>query len=153
MFETHVDTLYVWVAVGTCSVAVLGVVLGMPTAAPPDATGVAATIDEVATSPPGSVVHRYLVADEWSIGSRQIGLRNVGGTARATLLTTITPARTERLRVVLGGTDPANVYGSPAAFRGDVRRAEDRSSSWRPAPDRLTVRRVGWGGTDVTLVG
>ena len=153
MFETHVDTLYLWVGLGTVSVAVLGVVVGLPTTAPPDATEAAATVDEVTTSPPGSVAHRQLVAEEWSLDGRELRLHNDGGTATARLVRTAVPARTDRLRTVLSGGRPRTVYGSPDAFRKDVRKARNTDAAWQPAPDRLTARHVAWGGTDVTIVG
>ncbi|MEF8827887.1 MAG: hypothetical protein V5A49_02565 [Haloarcula sp.] len=153
MFETHVDTLYLWVGLGTVSVAVLGVVLGLPTTAPPDATETAATIDEVTTSPVGSVAHRRLVAEEWSLDGRELRLRNDGGTATARLVRTAVPARTDRLRTVLLGERPRTMYDSPEAFSRDVRKARNTDGAWRPAPDRLTVRHVAWGGADVTIVG
>ena len=153
MFETYVDTLYLWVGLGTVSVAVLGVVVGLPTTAPPDATATAATIDEVTTSPPGSVAHRRLVATEWVSTSREIRLRNDGGTATARLVQAVIPARTDRLQAVVNGERPQAVYESPAAFRRDTRQARTASDGWRPAPDRVTVRHVAWGGTDVTIVG
>jgi len=153
MFETHVDTLYLWVGLGTVSVAVLGVVVGLPTTAPPDATDAAATIDEVTTSPAGSVKHRRLIADEWVLDGRAIRLRNGGGTATARLLRAAVPARTEKLRTVLDGERPETVYDSPDAFRRDIRAAGNTDADWKPAPDRLTVRHVAWGGTDVTIVG
>ncbi|EMA19295.1 DUF7283 family protein [Haloarcula argentinensis] len=153
MFETHVDTLYLWVGLGIVSVAVLGVVVGLPTTAPPDATAAAATIDEVTTSPPGSVAHRRLVATEWAFDGREIRLRNDGGTATARLIRTAVPARTEQLQSVVDGTRPKAVYESPAAFHRDARQARTTDDGWRPAPDRVTVRHVAWGGTDVTIVG
>ena len=153
MFETHVDTLYLWVSLGTVSVAVLGVVVGLPTTAPPDATAAAATIDSVTTSPSGSVAHRRLIAAEWVLTSREIRLRNDGGTATARLIRSVVPARTDRLQAVMNGERPRAVYDSPDAFRRDTRRARTKDNGWRPAPDRLTVRHVAWGGTDVTIVG
>ncbi|EMA33731.1 DUF7283 family protein [Haloarcula japonica] len=153
MFETHVDTLYLWVGLGTVSVAVLGVVVGLPTTAPPDATAAAATIDEITTSPPGSVGHRRLVATEWAFDGREIRLRNDGGTATAWLIRTAVPARTKQLQTVVDGERPKAVYESPDAFRRDIRRARTTDDGWRPAPDRVTVRHVAWGGTDVTIVG
>jgi len=153
MFETHVDTLYLWVGLGTVSVAVLGVVVGLPTTAPPDATGAAATIDEVATSPAGSVAHRRLIAEEWVVTSREIRLRNDGGTATARLVRTPVPARTDQLRSVLDGKRPAAAYDTPDAFRRDIRAARNTDANWHPAPNRMTVRHVAWGGTDVTIVG
>lgn len=153
MFDTNVDTLFVWVAVGAVSVAVLGVVTGLPTTAPPDADGLATTVDEVATSPPGSVESRHIAASEWSVRNRQLGLRADGGTTHATLLRPVVPALTGRLAAVLDGRDPASVFESPAAFRRATDSAGTTTERWRPAPDRVTIRRVAWGESDVTLVG
>lgn len=153
MFETHVDTLYLWVGLGTVSVAVLGVAVGLPTTAPPDATETAATIDSVTTSPVGSVAHRRLIAAEWVLTSREIRLRNDGGSATARLIRSVVPARTDRLQAVVNGERPQAVYDSPDALRQDTRRARTADNGWRPAPDRLTVRHVAWRGTDVTVVG
>ena len=153
MFETHVDTLYLWLGLGTVSVAVLGVVIGLPTTAPPDATAAAATIDEVTTSPPGSVANRRLAAAEWRFNGRELRLRNDGGTATARLIRAAVPAQTNQLRAVLTGERPQTVYDSPEAFSREVRKARNTDTAWRPAPGRLTVRHVAWGGTDVTIVG
>ncbi|MFU1780327.1 hypothetical protein ACM16X_02980 [Haloarcula japonica] len=149
MFETHVDTLYLWVGLGTVSV----VVVGLPTTAPPDATAAAATIDEITTSPPGSVAHRRLVATEWAFDDREIRLRNDGGTATARLIRTAVPARTKQLQTVVDGERPKAVYESPDAFHRDIRRARTTDDGWQPSPDRVTVRHIAWGGTDVTIIG
>lgn len=153
MFDTTVDTLYVWVAVGAVSLAVFGVVLGLPTGAPPDAAAVATTIDEVATSPPGSVANRGLDAEEWSLTNRRLGLRSDGGTAHQTLLGPVVPVVDGPLIAVLGGVDPAKRFESPAAFKRAVTAAGTTDTRWRPAPDIITVRHVAWGGVDATLVG
>ncbi|MDS0281149.1 DUF7283 family protein [Haloarcula onubensis] len=153
MFDTHVDTAYVWVAVGVVSVAVLGVVTQLPASAPPDAAAAATTIDEVATGPPGSVATRDLHAAEWSLTGRQLGLRASGGTAHETLLQPVVPAVDEALAAVLDGERPSAAFGSPGAFRRATERAATDGDQWRPAPDRLTARHVAWGGVDVTLVG
>ncbi|MGB9952545.1 DUF7283 family protein [Haloarcula marismortui] len=153
MFETHVDTLSLWVGLGTVSVAVLGVVVGLPTTAAPDATAAAATIDKVTTSPPGSVAHRRLVATEWAFDGSEIRLRNDGGSATARLTRTAVPAQTDRLQNVVNGERPEAVYESPVAFSRATRQARTANDGWRPAPDRVTVRHVAWGGTDVTVVG
>ena len=153
MFETHVDTLYVWVAVGAVSVAVFGVVTQLPTAAPPDGAATVQTIDEVATSPPGSVATRELDAEEWSLTTRQVGLRSDGGTVHETLLRPIVPATNASLVAVLDGVRPSTVFEDGAAFANATDRATTNGTRWRPAPDRMTVRRVAWGGVDVTLVG
>jgi hypothetical protein len=151
MFDTQVDTLYVWVAVGAVSVAVFGIVTQLPTAQPPDGAAAATTIDEVATSPPGSVESRELDAEEWSLSRRQLGLRSDSATVRQTLLEPVVPATTDSLAAVLDGEDPEAVFDSTEAFRN----ATDRTggTDWRPAPETMTVRHVRWGGVDVTLVG
>ena len=153
MFDTHVDTVAVWVAVGAVSVAVLGVVTQLPTAAPPDGAAAATTIDEVATSPPGSVAARELHATEWSLTGRQLGLRSAGGTVHETLLHRVVPAVNANLTAVLDGQRPSAVFDAPDAFGRATERAGTDREQWRPAPDRLTARHVAWGGVDVTLVG
>ncbi|MBX0293472.1 DUF7283 family protein [Haloarcula nitratireducens] len=155
MLETHAETPFVWVALAAVSVAVLGVVVESPSTAPPDAAATAATVDEIATSPPGSVATRDLTATEWTLTSRQVGLRADGGTAHATFLRSVVPAVEGRLAAALDGRRPSELFGSPAGFRRAVERAETGTAAgeWRPAPERVTVRRVAWGGVDVTLVG
>ncbi|MBX0286099.1 hypothetical protein EGH22_07155 [Halomicroarcula sp. F28] len=153
MFDTNVDTVSVWVAVGAVSVAVLGVITQLPTSAPPDAAAAATTIDEVATGPPGSVATRELHATEWSLAGRQLGLRSAGGTVHETLLHQVVPAVNPSLAAVLDGERPSSVFDSPDAFRRASERARTEREQWRAAPDRLTARHVAWGGVDVTLVG
>ena len=153
MFGTNVDTAYVWVAVGTVSLAVLGVVTQLPTSAPPDCGAAAATVDEVATGPPGSVATHELHASEWSLTGRQLGLRSEGGTVHETLLRPVTPAVTDNLEAVLDGKRPSAVFDSPNGFRRAAETAGLDRQQWRPAPDRLTARHVALGGVDVTLVG
>jgi hypothetical protein len=153
MFDTHVDALYVWVAVGAVSVAVLSVVLQLPTTAPPGAAETARTIDEVATGPPGSVATRELDAAEWRLTGRQLGLRSESGTVHETLLRGVIPAVTDSLAAVLDGEAPSAAFDSPSAFENATETAATNATGWRPAPDRLTVRHVAWGGVDVTLVG
>ena len=153
MFDTNVDTAYVWVTVGAVSIAVLGVVTQLPTSAPPDAAAAATTIDEVATSPPGSVATRELHATEWSLTERQLGLRSAGGIVHETLLRPVVPAVTASLAAVVDGERPSVLFDSPGAFRRATERAQTDRERWRPAPDRLTARHVVWKGVDVTLVG
>lgn len=153
MFDTTVETLYIWVAVSAVSLAVFGVVLGLPAGAPPDAAAVATTIDEVVTSPPGSVATRSLDAEEWSLTNRRLGLRSEAGTAHQTLMRPVVPVVDGPLIPVLDGAAPAERFGSSAAFEQAVAAAGTTDTNWRPAPDRIRVRHVAWGGVDVTLVG
>jgi hypothetical protein len=153
MFDTHVDALYVWVAVGAMSVAVFAVVTQLPTAAPPDGAAAAETIDEVVTGPPGSVATRELDAEEWSLSGRRLGLRSDAGTVHETLLRRVVPVVNESLVSVLDDGSPSATFDSPSDFENATVAATTNNTRWRPAPDRLTVRHVAWGGVDVTLVG
>lgn len=155
MFDVPIDTVTLWAGVGAVSVAVLAVVVQAPTTAAPDATAVAATVDEVTTSPAGSVERRPLRAQSWSLEDGQLALRNGGGTSHATLHREAVAVRSRPLASVLDGRRPAAVFSSPAAFRRAIDRARQRhrNASWWPAPKRLTVRHVSWEGVDVTLVG
>lgn len=153
MFDAHIETLWVWVGVGVVSVVVLGVVTGLPSVAPPDGAGVATTIDEVATGPPGSVATRDIHADEWTVTKRRIGLRSDSGTLHETLLASIVPAFSEPLGQVLDGSPPDSVFASRRTFERTIEQAQTTESRWRPAPDRMTVRHIEWRGIDVTLVG
>jgi len=140
MFDTHGETLYVWVALGAMSVAVLGVVTSLPSTAPPDAARVAGTIDEVATSPPGSVADRQITADSWRLADGQLRLRNDGGSVQAPVRETVLPSRSDRLRRVLDGRPPSAVYDSPAAFQRALDRSAGGHEVWRPAPATLSGR-------------
>ncbi len=154
MFDTPIDAWYVWFGVGTASVAALGVVLGLPAAAPPDATGAADAVDAVASAPPGATTTHDLDATEYRIDRHRIALRTAGGTAGAAFAYgPVTPAPDGRLARLRDGAAPSAVFDSPAALATTAGAARARNGTWRPAPDELRVRRVEWGEVDVTLVG
>ncbi|MFC7075717.1 DUF7283 family protein [Haloarcula halophila] len=155
MFDAPIDTVTLWAGVGAVSVAVLTVIAQAPTTAPPAATATAAAVDEVTTSPAGSVERRPLRAQYWSLDGRQLGLQNEGGTSHATLHRVAIPAGDRRLGQVLDGAGPETVFSSPAEFHQAIDQARNRSRNtrWWSAPDRLTARHVAWGDVDVTLVG
>jgi len=155
MFDVPVDSTYVWFGVGAVSLAVFGVAVGLPNAAPPDATATANAVDAVAVGPPGAVGTYDLPAvDRLRLGSNQIGLENDGGRAHATFAYSVTPAVTnDRLERVLDGERPRSAFDSPSAFADAATAAREHEPDWRPAPDRLTARRVAWRDVNVTLVG
>lgn len=155
MFDVPVDSTYVWFGVGTISLAVFGVAVGLPSAAPPDATAAADAVDAVAVGPPGAVgTYALTTADRFRLGPARIGLENDGGRAHATFTYPVTPALSDdRLERVLDGERPRSTFESPAAFAGAATTAREHESDWRPAPDRLTIRRVTWRDVHVTLVG
>jgi hypothetical protein len=151
---TPADAWYSWVGLGAASVVVLGVVVGLPAAAPPDPGPVAGTIDAVASSPHQSSERIEVVATEIRLDPYRIGLRGQGGSAHATIAYgPVTPVDGGQLAAVLAGTAPEGVFEDPGAFADALREARTGPRSWQPAPDRLRVRRVTWEGIDATLVG
>ena len=154
MFDAPADAWYVWLGLSAVSLAVLGVATSLPTAPTPDAASAAETIDQVAVSDYDAAATHALHANRIRVETHRIGLRNAAGTAHATLASPVTPVApgtaTARL---LRGRPPAAVFASPSAFERAVEHARERPPSWRPAATPLVVRRVSWGGVDVTLVG
>ncbi|TKX78837.1 hypothetical protein EXE53_19075 [Halorubrum sp. SD626R] len=165
MFETNVDATYAWLGLALVSVAAAGVAATLPASPPPDASGVAHTIDSVADGPHPARAEHGLAASQMRLTERSIGLRSDGGVGFASLhgpKVTPVPAghadrnRTDginRLRPVLDGVPPSSAFDDPDAFAAAASRARAAAGAWRPAPERLTVRRVHYGGVHVTLVG
>ena len=153
MLDTTADVWPTWLGLTVASLAVAGVAVGLPAAPPPDPEPVAATVDATAASPHTEREVVPVEASQIRLTPRGIALRSQGGTAHATLTRSVVPVRGPPLQRVLDGAPPASVYDSRAAFREALRVAKDREPRWRPAPPRLTVRRVHWRGVDATLVG
>lgn len=154
MFDVPVDAMYVWVGVAAVSVAALGVVTALPTTMAPDASGVADAIDRVAVAPPGAQTTQDLEATQFRLGPAQVSLRNGAGSASASVVYgPMTPTvENDLLDLILHGRHPETVFESNGAFAEAVEEAQTRTE-WRSAPAQLTIRRVSWGGSDVTLVG
>ena len=165
MFETHLDATYAWIGLAVVSVAAVGVAAAFPASPPPDADGVARTVDSVADGEYPATAEHGLAADRIRLASGSVSLGDDRGAARAALdAPRITPviragaaapnATTDaRLRRVLDGAPPDAAFDDPAAFAAAADRARAADAKWTPAPDRLTVRRVHYGGVRVTLVG
>jgi hypothetical protein len=154
MLDAPVDAWYVWIAVAAASVATLGVALSFPTAPPPDAAGVADTVDSVARCEYAATAEHPVAAAKIRIGPYRLGLRNDAGTAHATFATgPVVPIRDGTpLAAVVRGTSPRKAFDSSAAFRRAVERARERDATWHPADDRLLARCLSWEGVDATLV-
>lgn len=155
MFEFPVDAWYVWIGVAIASAAVFGIVSAFPTAPPPDAAGVADTVDEISSgSVPASATHA-VAADQIVVQPHSIRLRGEGGSAQATFaFGPVTPATGEPLRTVLEGTPPAEVFESPEAFQQAAVDANlSDSPEWQASDGTIYVRQVHWGSVRVTLVG
>ena len=154
MFDTPVDGWYTWLGVALAGVTVLGVTLGLPVAPPPTATDIATAVDATATSERDAATTVDVDAEAIRLTPRGVAVRGRGGAARAAFqYGPVVPVDGERLRAVLDGAEPARVFASPAALKTAAIEARTTEPEWRPAPRRLRVRHVTWGGVDVTLVG
>lgn len=162
MFETNLDATYAWLGLALVSVATAGVAATLPASPPPDASGVAHTIDSVGDSDHPAIAEHGLAADRIRLTTHSVALDDGSGFARATLhaprITPIQPgdrstSADSRLRRVLNGAPPDAAFDDPDAFAVATSRARATDHEWRAAPDRITVRRVHYGGVHVTLVG
>ncbi|MEF8841626.1 MAG: hypothetical protein V5A62_08370 [Haloarculaceae archaeon] len=156
MFGLPVESWYLWVGLAAASAALIGIAVELPRTTPPDAAAVAATVDGVAASPYDAVGEHPIRADAVRLSARGAALRRDGATDRAEFSfgpVVPVPPGDGPLRRVLDGNSTAERFDSPAAFAAATERARERDPTWRPAPDRLTVRRVSWRGVDATLVG
>ncbi|MFA1610477.1 DUF7283 family protein [Halobellus rubicundus] len=157
MFDLTLDAWYGWIGLSLASVALFGAVAGLPTAPPPDAGAVAATIDRVAGAEYASTAEHPLDAEQIRLGTRRIALRSDAGTAHATLSfgpVTPVPVTDSPLRDVLHGMPPERAFDSPEAFRQAVvaARANATDAPWREVDRTLIARRTTWEGVDVVLV-
>lgn len=154
MFDVPADTPWIWLGLTIASALMLGVVVGLPTAAP-NAERVAGTIDEVAATEGGSTATVSLRATEIRLGPDRVGLRAPGGRAHASLqYGPVTPVRPgTRLASVLNGEPARAVFSRPGAFRWALRRAGDRTPRWRSAGDRLRIKHASYGEVNGVLVG
>lgn len=155
MFDLPADTLPVWVGLAFASVAVLGIAVGLPTTAPPDAAGAAGAVDAVAGSPHAATTDYSLGGVDLEVTPYRLTLRRGDATAHAAFTYgPVTPvvAGTDLARV-LDGTPPESVFDSPDALATDATAAREASPLVVDQATRLTVRHVTWEGLDVTLVG
>jgi hypothetical protein len=154
MFDQPVETWYVWAGLAVASVVVLGLAVGFPRASPPDAAGVAESVDSVAASDRPVMAVHPLFAETIRLSPYRVWLRDDGATGQATFAYgPVTPVeRGSALWDVLHGTPPDRAFGSPEAFQRAVTMARGRDPTWR-SRNELLVRKLSWEGVDVTLVG
>lgn len=159
MFDTAVESTYVWLGLTVVSAGIFGLALEVPTAPPPDATPVARTVDSVAASPHEATASQPLEARQIRLGSQRVGLRGPGGDAHASFAygpvvpVLDTGGDRDRLRTILRGVPPSRVFPRPGRFERVLERSQTHDPAWQPAPESLTVRRVSWGDVNATLVG
>ena len=154
MFGLPADATWLWLGLVIGTAAMFGVVTGLP-AAPPEATQVAATVDEVAASDHPSAASVEIRADAITIGPNRLGVRGPGGTAWEPLrYGPVTPVREgSRLAAVLHGAPPASEFAMPASFEYSIGNARNRDPTWRPVNGSIQVRRVRYGEVNSVLVG
>jgi hypothetical protein len=166
--EAPADAWYVWVGVALVSMTVAGVVAGLPSQPPPDAQNAANTVDRVAASEYGTTAEYEPDADAARVGTRQIGLRNDGGTQYASVtfaaMTPVAAARGETheaATALLSGARPETVVDRTAIVNERVlwlrlanvrERIDSEGATWRPV-DTIRVRSVRIDGKVVVLVG
>ena len=148
MLDAPIDGWYAWLG--------LAVVATLPTAPPPDANNVAATVDTVAAAAPPAAARYRLGADAAQVTPDGVSLRSDGGTASATFAvgSTVPVDTGTRLAGVALGDPPGRAFETRGAFAaavGDARNASNGDRNWT-AGDTLYARHVSWGETDVTLV-
>lgn len=154
MFDAPVDAWYVWLGIALASTTAFGLAASLPDEPPPDAVGVAATVDAVAASSHVTTATHPLLVDTVKVGPHRVALRTNGEVAHATFaygpVVPVTPETP--LWKILHGTPPDHEFESPEVFRRAADSARERPESWRER-EQLTVRAVSWEGVDVTLVG
>lgn len=155
VFDVPIDGWYAWLGVATTSVAALAAVAGLPAAPPPDAAGLAGTVDRTAATEYGATATHPIEAERIRIGPRGVGLANDAGRTHATFAYgPVTPVGDDpRLERVLAGAPPDRAFDSPAALRRAAARARERPARWRRVDGPVRVRHVALEGSDVTLVG
>ena len=149
------DVPPIWIALLVVSATVLGVVLALPSAPPPDANRVAHSIDAVAATDHTAATNVPIDGAAVRLSSHRVALRSDGGTAHASLhYGPVTPVQPDSdLARVLHETPPEAVFDSPEAFRAALDRARATNSTWETAPRELHVRRVHYGEVTDVLVG
>jgi hypothetical protein len=154
MFDVPMDGLIGWLGLATVSFAVAGVALSLPSTTPPDAGALASSIDQVSTSPHEVATSVRLRADAVRVRSAQVSVRKDGVVTHADLVAGgALWTEDDRLRGVLAGKAPDAVFEDSVAFGRAIDGAAARPVRWRSVPDPIRVRRVTWGGVDVTIVG
>lgn len=155
MNATPADVPFVWIALLVVSASVLGVVLSLPGAPPPDAERVAAVVDDVAGSDHPATAVVPVEQTSIRLSRNDVALRGPGGTAHASLLYgPVTPVpRESDLGRVARGAPPEYVFATPEKFEHALHTARSAEPTWESAGEQLYVRRVTYRGVDGVLVG
>ncbi|WP_332898329.1 DUF7283 family protein [Haladaptatus sp. CMSO5] len=154
MFDLPAESVYVWFGVSVVSVAVLGVALSLPTTTPAATGPLTTSIDRVAASPYNATGEHPVSADRIKLGSQRVATETGDTVSHSTFsYGPITPvSRGTALWRVLQGAPPGTVFDTARSFEQACIEARETPATWRPAPRRLTMRKLTWEGVNATLV-
>lgn len=167
--EAVADAWYVWIGVAVVSVGIAGIVLSLPTQPPPDASGAANTAERVAASEYGTSAVTEHDATDARIGTRQISLRNDGGTDHASVaFASLTPVdraegkTRDAAEALLSGETPAQFVAEDHRFDSEVElsdafrelrlEVDQQGSHWQRTHGTLRLRSVRIAGETVVLI-
>lgn len=152
MFDTPTEDWYVWLGLAAVAAATVVIAAGLPVRPPPDAGGLAATVDTVAGSDGPAAATHAVAGAAVRLGPRSVAVRAGGATGTASFVYgPVVPAGAGRLGRVAAGAPPTAVFAAPAAFRAAAAAARERALGWQRA-ETVHVRRVSWGDVSVTVV-
>lgn len=154
MVELPGDTPALLVGLALAAAAFLAIAGSLPTSPPPDAAGVAGTVDDIAAGDAPATASQDHHAETVRLDPHGLAMRNDGGTARATFaFGPITPVGGDGpLEAVLQGAHPAAVFETHGEFRQAVAEARSEQPGWKTSTT-IQIRGVSWDGYSVTLVG
>jgi len=156
--EAPADAWYVWLGVAAVSIGVAGIVAGLPSGPPPDADGLAGTIDHVAATEHTATAATDHDATEVKIGPERLALRNNEGVAHARIsfgqmvhVRAVADQHRETLLALLDGTTAVDDQHRELLAELVADR-DTETGEWYPAQGRLRVRAVAVGEQTVLLV-
>lgn len=157
-FEAPADAWYVWLGVAAVSVGLAGIVAGLPSGPPPDASNVAGTVDRVAATEHVGTATVDHDAAAVKVGPERIALRNDRGVARARIsfgkmvhVRAVADRHRETLVGLLDGTTAVD-QRHRQLLAEIVADRDTEPGNWYPAREHLRVRAVTAGGQTVLLV-
>ncbi|MFB6114043.1 MAG: hypothetical protein ABEJ58_08080 [Halodesulfurarchaeum sp.] len=148
------DAMWVWVGLLLGSALMFGVIADLG-AAPPDATRVADSVEEVQAVEYSTKAVVPVEATSMKLSTSRLALRGPGGTSHATFAGgDVIPARPEtKLSDVLHGTPASSAFRSPTALQDALWRSRFHESEWYHLGKTITIRRIRYGEVDSVLVG
>lgn len=159
--EAFADRWIMFMGLTLFTTVALGVALSMSTVPVPDAKGAANTIDSAAGSNGGTHAEYEHNAAEVQVRAQSFGLRNEGGTSRATVaFGSLVPVNVgdnhyDKLEQILLGEQWQDVFDDEAAFlerSNDATQDAVGNEEWREASGTLRVTTEVINGERITIV-